>query len=610
MTAHRFFRLGENALLLECASEISLSALGSVQHFYRILKAAPIQGVYDLIPAYTTLTLVFSLDELGFSSSPHTYLEEQVARRLEAHPFSGESSNALDTSSNLAPEAIVIPVCYDEEFAPDLNDIARHHNLSIDEVVGLHSGADYRVAMLGFTPGFPYLLGLHEFLHTPRKSVPRTRIEAGSVGIAGAQTGIYPLQSPGGWNIIGRTPLRLFTPEKEQITLLQSGDTVRFRAISAEEFREIVRSEESQATQQRSQTRMSALPRAERSASVLNAGIGATVQDAGRVGHGAAGISRCGAADALAAALANTLIGNARNDAVLEIPIGKLALQFEKEILIALTGDGIQATARLVEDSTNNTFPLLPMRPVLMRAGSILTLKHSRGLRAYCAFAGGVDVPLVLGSRSTDTKACLGGVEGRMLKTGDELVFGETLSESRTIAHAIERNGRIFPTHSEARFFLPFPNTAPRLSSSLRLTEGKEWSEFDDVSKNTLLTASFRVLPQSDRMGIRLQPTDAGVHLGRTSATNIISRAVLPGTLQCTPDGTLILLLADAQTTGGYPVIGHVCSVDVARAAQLLPNSIISFQQITHETAQMLCFEQEQFLREISSLLQWKYRYA
>ena len=131
---------------------------------------------------------------------------------------------------------VEIPVCYASEFAPDLDDVARYAELSTKEVVDLHSSADYRVACIGFVPGFTFLAGLPKKLATPRRDTPRKQIPPGSVGIGGAQTGIYPLRSPGGWNLIGRTPLRLFDSQKDPPTLLRAGDRVRFRVVARDEF--------------------------------------------------------------------------------------------------------------------------------------------------------------------------------------------------------------------------------------------------------------------------------------------------------------------------------------------------------------------------------------
>jgi inhibitor of KinA len=136
----------------------------------------------------------------------------------------------------LPARVIQIPVCYDPEFAFDLDHVAEHAQISSREVVDLHSAAEYRVNCIGFVPGFPFLSGLPKKLATPRRATPRKEIPAGSVAIGGAQTGIYPMRSPGGWNVIGRTPLRLFNPENDPPALLRVGDRVQFHSITREEF--------------------------------------------------------------------------------------------------------------------------------------------------------------------------------------------------------------------------------------------------------------------------------------------------------------------------------------------------------------------------------------
>ena len=168
--------------------------------------------------------------------------------RRESFPFEEfktQIEHALQTSLEPARpragavRAIEVPVCYENEFAPDLGDVAQHAGLSEEEVVRRHSSARYRVNCVGFTPGFPYLSGLPAELATPRRASPRTEIPAGSVAIGGAQTGIYPSKSPGGWNVIGRTPLRLFDHRNEPPAMLRAGDSVRFRQISREEFEQL-----------------------------------------------------------------------------------------------------------------------------------------------------------------------------------------------------------------------------------------------------------------------------------------------------------------------------------------------------------------------------------
>lgn len=148
------------------------------------------------------------------------------------------------TEKELDHRTVSIPVCYGGEYGPDLEYVARHHNLTPEEVISIHSEGEYLAYMIGFAPGFPFLGGLSEKIATPRRPSPRTSIPAGSVGIAGMQTGVYPISTPGGWQLIGQTPIKLFLPEQNPPSLLQAGDIVKFEPISKEEYQEILAKEE------------------------------------------------------------------------------------------------------------------------------------------------------------------------------------------------------------------------------------------------------------------------------------------------------------------------------------------------------------------------------
>ncbi len=185
------------------------------------LADSPVPGLLDVIPAYATLTLLFdprALDPDG--------LRRELNARFAHVTLGGEKPATT----------IEIPVCYDDEFAPDLADVAAHTGLTRDEVVRVHASASYEVAFVGFSPGFGYLSGLPTQLATPRLDSPRVRIEPGSVGIAGDQTGVYPHATPGGWRIIGRTPVRMFDEARAPASLLTIGDHVRFVPIERDEF--------------------------------------------------------------------------------------------------------------------------------------------------------------------------------------------------------------------------------------------------------------------------------------------------------------------------------------------------------------------------------------
>jgi len=183
----------------------------------RVRRAAP-PGVTECVPGYATLTVHY--DPLGAGDV------EAALRRILAK---------LDDAEGGAGRRVEVPVRYGGEWGPDLEEVAALHGISADEVVRLHTAAEYRVHLIGFVPGFPYLGGLDPRLHTPRRDAPRAAVPAGSVGIGGAQTGIYPAESPGGWRLIGRTPLALFDPWRDPPALLRAGDRIRFRAV--DEFR-------------------------------------------------------------------------------------------------------------------------------------------------------------------------------------------------------------------------------------------------------------------------------------------------------------------------------------------------------------------------------------
>src|SRR6267378_3511823 len=236
--------LGDSALLIRVAENFDdtpTGALNRVLAAKRALEAAQIPGVIELAPAYTTVALfcdpVRAIDAGAPIEDVFGWLEQRIQQALKsvaAPKAFGADRGAGDNVP--AYNSIEVPVCYDQEFAFDLDEVARNAGVHLKEVVDLHCGADYRVHCVGFTPGFPFLGGLPRQLATPRRNVPRKEIPAGSVAIGGRQTGIYPIKSPGGWNVIGRTPLRLFDPQKDPPVLLRAGDRVRFRSITREEF--------------------------------------------------------------------------------------------------------------------------------------------------------------------------------------------------------------------------------------------------------------------------------------------------------------------------------------------------------------------------------------
>ena len=230
--------LGDSAVVVrvrERFEDAPEETLDEVLRVFQLLQRAAIPGVIELAPAYTGVAVFFDSLAVLKSNAAASGVFDELATRIRS-VIAPASKRHRRRKARSAARLIEIPVCYDAEFGFDLDRVVEHTRLSEREIIDLHSSAEYRVACIGFVPGFTFLAGLPKNLATPRRDVPRKEIPAGSVGIGGAQTGIYPLRSPGGWNLIGRTPLKLFDPSKNPPTLLHPGDRVCFRAIAREEF--------------------------------------------------------------------------------------------------------------------------------------------------------------------------------------------------------------------------------------------------------------------------------------------------------------------------------------------------------------------------------------
>jgi inhibitor of KinA len=221
---YTMFPLSENALTIRFSNDVNEQVNQYVHRFTFWLEQQRWEGIIDIVPAFSSLTIYYDPLVLG------TY--EQVCKQLQA-----QLERIEEATPSVQERTIIIPVCYGGEFGPDLKEVAQYHRLTEEEVIRIHSHGKYKVYMIGFAPGFAYLGGLSSKIATPRRTTPRTMIPAGSVGIAGGQTGVYPLSTPGGWQIIGRTPLQLFRPNHRQPSLLRAGDVVRFQPITEKEYR-------------------------------------------------------------------------------------------------------------------------------------------------------------------------------------------------------------------------------------------------------------------------------------------------------------------------------------------------------------------------------------
>ena len=480
------------------------------------LDGKSVPGVVDLVPGMETVLV--ELDSSASAEAASAELERRLASlRVEAQ----------------VGRKRVIPTCYGAEHGPDLDDVARLTGLSSDEVAATHAGATtLGVQLIGFAPGFAYIGDLPAALRVPRLETPRTTTPSGSVAIAWSQTGIYPAALPGGWRVIGRTPITLFDPRRDPPSYLAPGDSVHFRAIDPGRWEAHVGPPSDWSA--RSVSGQADEP-SDNEIDVLEGGLLTTVQDPfGRPGWRRYGVQAAGALDPEAAAAANRLAGNPATAALLEITVLGPTLRLASPARVGLAGADLGA----VIDGR-------ALAPGGSAVGSQIHFSERRsGARAYLAVAGGIAVPAVLGSRATDLRSGFGGFEGRELRPGDRLPIGLGVDAEPTSRPSA--SGQVGPIR-----VLPGPHPDRFAPGALERLCETDW------------TASSR----ADRMGYRLE----GRPIERQEMSELPSMGLPLGAVQVPPDGGPIVMLADRPVTGGYPVIACVARADIGRFAQLLP---------------------------------------
>lgn len=226
------YSLNETTMVVQFDNKIDSDTHKNILALIDLLEASPFPGFVECLPSYTGVA-VFYNPALVLSANPASLLSpsDTVRQLLDEY-----IETSKDTYTNKDSETVEIPVCYDSSLGPDLEEVAAHNQLTVEEVISIHSSGSYQVYMIGFAPGFPFLGGMSESIATPRKQQPRLEIPAGSVGIAGKQTGVYPMVTPGGWQLIGRTPINMFDLTRDEPSLLKPGHTVMFKPISLEEY--------------------------------------------------------------------------------------------------------------------------------------------------------------------------------------------------------------------------------------------------------------------------------------------------------------------------------------------------------------------------------------
>src|SRR5450830_1522391 len=503
---------GDSCWLVVVGSDVSPSTSARVHALQR--------AVETLHPAWLVET-VLGYCSLGLIVQPFKVSLEEVEELVST------AARNVTIAPSVQPRTVTIPVCYGGAYGPDIEIICQQSGLSEQEVVQRHVTASYQCSMLGFLPGFPYLVGLDPQLATPRLATPRAVVPAGSVGIAGVQTGVYPVSSPGGWNIIGRTPLTLFDPSREQPSLVQAGDVVRFSPISLQEF------EEKQSHEFTCYPQICDVSEQDvDGCDVLEPGMLTTVQDDGRWGLQNMGIPISGAMD------------------------------------LQVNGRDIPAWTA-----------------VLVRTGSVLSMAGciGAGCRVWLCVAGGIDVPYVLGSRSTLLRAALGGFKGRALRLGDSLHLLPLTRQARCL------EGFSCPVRLRPPYAVDIP---------VPVLPGPQTESLTPGARQAFLDATWTVSDASDRMGCRLE----GPQLALGHGADIISEVIPEGSVEVTGAGLPIVMLADRQTTGGYVKPFVVASAAIGWLAQRRPGDSVRFRMCSLDNAREMLEKQSSARKELTRL--------
>ncbi|MEM5430227.1 5-oxoprolinase subunit PxpB [Cupriavidus oxalaticus] len=524
----RFLPVTSNALLVELADlDQTLALLASLQR-------DPLHGVAELVPAARTILVHFR----PWATSAAALVRAIAARDL---------SQRVERSDIL----VEIPVRYDGE---DLAEVAQLLGITPEEVVRRHTGSEYTVAFTGFAPGFAYLGGGHPSLDVPRRSTPRTRIPAGAVGLAGTFSGVYPQASPGGWQIIGVTPVAMWDLERDQPALLQPGYRVRFVDIARRN--DVAHAAGSDAVAPARQPLPAEKAPAAAALKVKGTGLQTVFQDLGRHGQAGQGVSASGAMDQAALKAANRLVGNNSDAAALETVGAGLQLQSVGECVLAVTGADAPLTVRA---AAGRQWEVPNHQAVALSDGDTLAIGQPlAGARCYVAARGGFAVAPVLGSCATDTLARVGPAP---LAVGDVIELRQ--APAGTIVGAPGMPAENLPTVEQ------------EVVLDVVLGPRTDWFTAESVER--LAAQRWQVTPQSNRVGLRL----AGeVPLERAVAGELPSEGTALGALQVPPNGQPVLFLADHPLTGGYPVIGAVAPHHLDRAGQVPVGAWLRFNPV------------------------------
>ena len=523
----RFLPLNLTSFLVE------LNDLDETLALLVALQANPPPGIKEMVPAARTLMISFS---------PEVTSAEALAASL----------SKLDLVAPVRQDdrIVEVPVDYHGE---DLAEVAELTGLSVEDVIRRHTSREYKVAFCGFAPGFGYLVGGDPALHVPRRKSPRTRIPAGSVGLAGNFSGVYPQVSPGGWQLIGTTPVKMWDITRTPPAYVQPGYRVRFVDLAKAKTQVSVAMPAAPADAPQAE------PAEEKAArfSVMAAPLPALFQDLGRFGQTGQGVSASGALDCGAFKAANRMVGNDETEPCLELMGGGFSFRSNARAVIGVAGAPCAITIRTTEGKILTAWTYTPLA---LEAGDEVSFSApASGVRSYLAVRGGFKVAKILGSAATDTLALVGPAP---VQAGSVLTVNVPNSVSASVS--LEE----IPAFA-------FPKAGEVVTLDLILGPRPDW--FSSEALATLTGTDWVVTPQSNRVGIRL---DGDGVLERSRSDELPSEGTVTGAVEVPANGKPLLFLADHPLTGGYPVIGAVAEYHLDLAGQIPVGAKIRFRSV------------------------------
>ena len=607
----RICAAGDKAVSVVFGSVINKEINGRVRALKNALLSLKADGITEMVTTYAALAVHFEptlIRRKDLIAKIEAVLPGILAAETEAGRAKGikaaeaEVGQAKENPAHGCGEAgqvKEIPVLYGGEAGPDLPDCAKAEGKTEEEIIRIHTSHEHYIYMLGFSPGHPYSARDEEPFSFGRRETPRVRIPERSIVVQRNLTNITPFSQPCGWQVIGSTPLDITDYGRSEPFLFEAGDRIKFKAIDRAEYDRIREKEEKRRQAEKENTEAifgggldggpadgrgdspadgcgGSLSDSPADLEILSPGLMTTVQDDGRYGYQAYGVSPAGPMDARAFHLANLLAGNAQNTAALELCVTGPEIRVNKNTTVALCG----ADFGMRIDGV----PVPSYAGVPVQKGQVISFTPAkRGRYGYLAFRGGIYVPEVMGSRATLMKNQLGGLSGRKLVAGDELKLGFGLLAGGAL-----------------RSLPPEVPAAKEETVTLRVVKGPQDDMFTKESLRYFFNHGAVVTDACDRQGARLQARP----LEFTGAKDIVSDGISFGAIQVPGDGQPILLLSDRQTTGGYAKLGTVITADLGKAGQLMPGQQVRFVEVSPETAELIYLREYEALRKLEEA--WK----